>query len=69
LTLWALSLGPVSLVTTLVATRSFFVLLYSTALALRFSGFLGEQTSTRALTVKIVSTSLIVAGVAAIALK
>jgi uncharacterized membrane protein len=69
LTLWALSLGPVSLVTTLVATRSFFVLLYSTALALRFTGFLGEETSARSLTVKIVSTSLIVAGVAAIALK
>jgi uncharacterized membrane protein len=69
LTLWALSLGPVSLVTTLVATRSFFVLLYSTALALRFTGFLGEQTSRRALAVKIVSTSLIVAGVAAIAMK
>jgi len=69
LTLWALSLGPVSLVTTLVATRSFFVLLYSTALALRFTGFLGEETSARTLVVKIVSTSLIVAGVAAIALK
>ena len=69
LTLWALSLGPVSLVTTLVATRSFFVLLYSTALALRFTGFLGEETSSRSLAVKFVSTSLIVAGVAAIALK
>ncbi len=69
LTLWALSLGPVSLVTTLVATRSFFVLLYSTVLALRFTGFLGEETSARSLAVKVVSTSLIVAGVAAIALK
>ena len=69
LTLWALSLGPVSLVTTLVATRSFFVLLYSTILALRFTGFLGEETSARSLAVKVVSTSLIVAGVAAIALK
>ncbi len=69
LTLWALSLGPVSLVTTLVATRSFFVLLYSTALALRFKGFLGEQTSAGSIAVKVVSTGLILAGVATIALR
>ena len=69
LALWALSLGPVSLVTTLMATRSFFVVLYSTALALRFRGFLGEQTSPAVVAVKVVSTALIVAGVATIMLK
>jgi uncharacterized membrane protein len=69
LTLWAISQGPVSLVTTLTSTRTFFVVLYSTALAVRFPGFLGEETTRQAVTVKIASTLLIVAGIATISLR
>ena len=68
LTLWAISQGPVSLVTTLTATRAFFVVLYSIALAWRFPGFLGEDTTRQAVTVKIASALLIVGGIAAISL-
>ncbi len=68
LTLWALSLGPVSLVSALVGTRALYVVLYSTGLALVWKGALGEETSPRALAVKVGSTALIVAGVAGIAL-
>ena len=67
--LWALSLGPVSLVATLTTTRSFFVVLYSTALALRFRGLLGEETSGGTVVVKVGSTALIVAGIAVITLE
>ena len=68
LTLWALSLGPVSLVSALVGTRALYVVLYSTGLALVWKGALGEETSPRALAVKVGSTALIVTGVAGIAL-
>ncbi len=68
LTLWALSLGPVSLVSALVGTRALYVVLYSTGLALVWKGALGEETSPRAVAVKVGSTALIVAGVAGIAL-
>ena len=68
LVLWALSLGQVSLVTALVGTRALFVVAYSTGAALVWKGFLGEDTSPRAVTVKVGSTALIVAGVAGIAL-
>ena len=66
--LWAISIGPVGLVTAIVATRSLFVLLYSTALTLRFRDILGEQITPGAMTVKFISVALIVAGVGAIAL-
>ena len=67
LLLWALSLGPVSLVTALAATRAMFVVLYSTTLALVWKGALGEVTTRRAVAVKVGSTAVIVAGVAGIA--
>ncbi|MDA1035696.1 MAG: EamA family transporter [Chloroflexi bacterium] len=67
LLLWALSLGPVSLVTALVSIRAMFVVLYSTTLALIWKGALGEQTSRQAIAVKVASTALIVGGVAGIA--
>ncbi len=67
LTLWALSLGPVSLVSALVGTRALFVVVYSTGLALVWKGALGEETSRHAMAVKVGSTALIVAGVAGIA--
>jgi drug/metabolite transporter (DMT)-like permease len=66
LLLWALSLGPVSLVTALAATRAMFVVLYSTTLALVWKGALGEVTTRRAVTVKVASTAVIVAGVVGI---
>lgn len=69
LNLWALSLGPVSLVTTLVATRAFFVLLFSTILAVRIPGLLGEQLTPRTVAVKVVATTLIIGGVAVITLR
>jgi drug/metabolite transporter (DMT)-like permease len=67
-TIWALSLGPVSLVAALIATRSFFVVLYSTMVAVRFRGFLGEDISKGVVVVKIGATALIVAGVVGITL-
>ena len=69
LQMWAISLGPVSLVTTLIGTRALFVVLYSTGLALRFQGFLGEQTSAGAIAIKVVSTMFIVAGIATITVR
>lgn len=68
LMLWALSLGPASLVTALFGTRALFVVLYSTGLALVWKGSLGEQTSRGSITVKIVSAALIVVGIGAIAI-
>lgn len=64
LMLWAFALGPVALVTTIIGARAFFVVLYSTALALVWRGFLGEQTSRGAIVVKAGCTALIVAGIA-----
>ena len=68
LLLWALSLGPASLVTALSGTRAFFLVVYSTALALVWKGALGEVTTRGAITTKAVSTALIVGGAVAIAL-
>ena len=67
LLLWALSLGPVSLVTAVVGARAMFVVIYSTVLALAWKGALGEETTRGAIAVKAASTALIVAGVAGIA--
>jgi len=67
LMLWALSTGPASLVTALFGTRAFFVVLYSTGLALVWHGSLGEQTSRGTVAVKMLSATLIVVGIAAIA--
>jgi bacterial/archaeal transporter family protein len=67
LMLWALSTGPASLVTALVATRAMFVVIFSTLLALVWRGALGEVTTPTAIAVKVGSTLLIVAGVAGIA--
>ena len=68
LLLWALSLGPAALVIALSGARAFFLVVYSTALALVWKGALGEVTTRGALATKIVSTALIVGGAAAIAL-
>lgn len=63
---WALSLGPVSLVSTIISTRSLFVVIYSTTLSLRFGGILKEQISLPVVSVKLFSAALIVAGVSVI---
>ena len=64
--LWALSLGPVSLVTALISTRAFFVVVYSTVLAIVWKGALGERVTPGTVAVKMGATTLIVSGVAAI---
>jgi drug/metabolite transporter (DMT)-like permease len=68
LSLWATSLGPVSLVSALSATSSFFLLVYSTLLGLRFKGLLGEEITRRAIAVKGLAITLIMVGVATISL-
>lgn len=67
LMLWALSLGPASLVTALVSTRSFFTVVYSIAVALAVRGALGEQVSPKQVAGKLAATGLIVVGVIGIA--
>ncbi len=66
--LWALSLGPTTLVTALSSLRTFFVVAFALALARVWRGALGEVTTPATVTVKLVSTIFIVAGVAVIAL-
>ena len=68
LMLWALQLGPAALVTALTSARAFFLVVYSTALALVWRGALGEVTTRGVVAIKLASTALIVAGVAAIAM-
>jgi uncharacterized membrane protein len=66
--LWALSLGPVALVTALFSARALLIVLYSTGLALVWKGSLGEQTTSGTLVVKLASAVLIVGGVVGIAI-
>lgn len=66
LLLWALSLGPAALVSALLGTRAGFVLLFSTTVALLWPGALGEQITPAIITVKVISTALIVTGVIAV---
>ena len=66
--LWALSEGPVALVTALFSTRALLVVFYSTGLALIWKGSLGEETSSGTLVVKVASATLIVGGVVGIAI-
>ena len=66
--LWSLSLGPVSLVSAVVGTRSLFTVLYSMAITTIWRGALGEENSTGSVLIKLFSTVLIIAGITAIAL-
>ena len=66
--LWALSLGPATLVTALSSLRTFFVVVYAIVLSLLWRGALGEVSTPATVTVKLFSTTLIVSGVAVIAL-
>ncbi len=65
--LWALSLGPTTLVTALSGLRAFFVVVYALVLARVWRGALGEVATPATVTVKLFSTILIVGGVAVIA--
>ncbi|MCY4581837.1 MAG: EamA family transporter [Chloroflexi bacterium] len=66
--LWALSLGPTTLVTALSSLRTFFVVVYAIALSMVWRGALGEVSTPATVTVKLFSTMLIVSGVAVIAI-
>ena len=68
LTLWAIGLGPVSLVATAMATRPLFVFAMSIALSSRLWPLLNEPLDRRTLLHKLVSTAIIVAGIVGISL-
>ncbi|MDE2836990.1 MAG: EamA family transporter [Chloroflexota bacterium] len=68
LLLWALSLGPTTLVTALSSLRTFFLVIFTIGLSLIWRGALGEVTTRGTVTVKLVSTALIVGGAVVIAL-
>ena len=68
LLLWALSLGPVTLVTALSSLRTFFLVAFTITLSLVWRGALGEVTTRSTVAVKLASTALIVGGAAVIAL-
>ena len=65
--LWALALGPTTLVTAFSGLRTFFVVAYAIVLSLVWRGALGEVNTPATVTVKLISTTLIVGGVAVIA--
>ena len=66
--LWALSIGPASLVGAVAGTRALFTVLYSIGISKIFIGALGEDVSTGSVMVKLLSTLLIVGGITALAL-
>tara|TARA_Y100000590_G_scaffold107066_1_gene121803 strand:- start:76 stop:981 length:906 start_codon:yes stop_codon:yes gene_type:complete len=66
--LWALSLGPASLVSAVVGVRALFTVLYSTVIASIWTGALGEETSRGSIAIKLTSTLIIVLGIAAVAI-
>ena len=68
LLLWALSLGPTTLVTALSSLRTFFLVAFTIVLSLVWRGALGEVTTRETVVVKLASTALIVGGAAVIAL-
>ena len=67
LMLWAIDLGPVSLVSTVTSTRPMIVLAFSILFSTRFWRLLDEPLDRKTLTNKLVSTAMIVAGISAIA--
>ena len=66
--LWALSLGPASLVSAATSSRALFTLLFTLAITRLWNGALGEDTSTSSTLAKLFSTLLIVSGIFAIAI-
>ena len=66
LLLLALSLGPSSLVTALAGTRALFVVIYGAIIAYSRQGALGEEATLKTISIKLISTLLIIGGAAAI---
>ena len=64
----AISLGPVSLVSTMTATRPLFVFIYGTLLSTKAFPLLDEPLDPRTLAVKLVAIVMIVGGIAALTL-
>ena len=60
---WAMQQGPISLVSTILSVRPFFVFIYALALSRLFPAVLGEHFSRGIIMVKIVSIALVVGGV------
>jgi len=61
--IWAVALGPVSLVSTVTSTRPLMVLILTTVLSTKMWNVLGEPLDRQTLGLKITSTLMIVAGV------
>ena len=68
LSLWAIALGPVSLTVTLMSARPLFVFVLSVLLSSSVWKLLDEPLDRKTLTNKLVSTTMIVAGISAISL-
>ena len=68
LSLWAIALGPVSLTATLMSTRPLFVFVLSVLLSSSVWRLLDEPLDRKTLANKLVSTTMIVAGISAISL-
>ena len=66
--LWALSLGPASLVATVSASRVIFSFIFAIGLSKIWAGILREDTSNQSVLIKLLSTGLIVAGIVAISI-
>jgi drug/metabolite transporter (DMT)-like permease len=63
LSFWAMERGPVSLVSTILGVRPFFVFIYALALSRIFPAVLNERISRSIATIKIISIGLIIGGV------
>ena len=66
LSFWAIENGPVSLVSTVMGTRPFFVFLYAVLLSRFLPAMLDERFSRGIVALKVVSIALVVGGVAII---
>lgn len=63
LSFWAMEKGPISLVSTIIGARPFFVFLYALALGFAFPAVLNERVTRGIVILKVVSIALIVGGV------
>ena len=66
--LWALSLGPASLVATVSASRVIFSFIFTIGLSKIWVVILREDTSNQSILIKLLSTGLVVAGISAISI-
>ena len=64
---WALSRGPVSLVSTIISSRPVFVVIYATILNYTLPHFLVKSTTSKAMLVfRLIATAMIVGGISII---